>query len=251
MINLKQVFNKRLSKTLKSVIKKFIPPSFISFYRKNIKKFHGNEFLDKKMLKFINYHNGFYIEMGAHDGIINSNTYYYEKKLNWKGILIEPSNFFENLKNNRSSRNIFYKTLCVPFNFNKKILFEDIGPYSRVPELVSDNYYNWHKEKSKAVEHIYNKKNILSPKTNNLNDLLIDSKAPKLIDFFSLDVEGSELNVLKGIDFNQYNFQYLLIEITDLDKGVYVKEIINFLKEKDYILQGNLTSYDYLFKYTK
>ena len=86
---------------------------------------------------------------------------------------------------------------------------------------------------------------------NNLNDLLMESKAPKLIDFFSLDVEGSELNVLKGIDFNKYNFQYLLIEITDLDKGVYVKKIINFLKEKDYILHTNLTSYDYLFKYTK
>ena len=98
---------------MKSVIKKFLPLSLLSFYRKNIKKFHGNELLDKKMLQFINYQNGFYIEMGAHDGIINSNTYYYEKNLNWKGILIEPSNFFDNLKNNRSSRmkNI---TNCAP-----------------------------------------------------------------------------------------------------------------------------------------
>ena len=233
------------------MIKKFIPSSILSFYRKKIKKFHGNELLDKKMLKFINYQNGFYIEMGAHDGIINSNTYYFEKNLNWRGILIEPSNFFDDLKNNRSSRNIFYKTLCVPFNFNKKVSFEDFGPYSRVPELVTEDYYNWHKKKNKALEYIYKKKIISSPKMNNLNDLLMESKAPKLIDFFSLDVEGSELNVLKGIDFNKYNFQYLLIEITDLDKGVYVKKIINFLKEKDYILHTNLTSYDYLFKYTK
>ena len=84
-----------------------------------------------------------------------------------------------------------------------------------------------------------------------MNDLLINSKAPKLIDFFSLDVEGSELNVLKGIDFSQYNFKYLLIEITDFDKGIYLKKMINFLKEKNYILHANLTSYDYLFKFTK
>ena len=236
---------------MKSVIKKFLPSVLQLFYRKYIKKFNGNELLDKKMLQFINYPNGFYIEMGAHDGIINSNTYYYEKNLNWKGILIEPSSFFDNLKNNRSSRNIFYKTVCVPFNFKKEILFEDIGPYSRVPELISEDYYNWHKNKSKLVEDIYNKKNILYSKINNLNHLLIESNAPKLIDFFSLDVEGSELSVLKGIDFNKYNFKYLLIEITDINKSEYVKKVIKFLEEKSYILRANLTSYDYLFKYSK
>ena len=231
------------------MIKKFIPSFLLSFYRKKIKIFHGNELLDKKMLKYIDYRDGFYIEMGAHDGIINSNTFYFEKNLNWKGILIEPSSFFEDLKKNRSSKNHFYKTLCVPFNFEKKITFEDIGPYSRIPELVSKNYYNWHKKKSKHVEHIYKKKIFSSFKTDNLNDLLKKSKAPKLIDFFSLDVEGSELNVLKGVDFKQYNFKYLLIEITNLEKNVYTKKIINFLNEKNYKLQANLTSYDYLFKY--
>ena len=64
-------------------------------------------------------------------------------------------------------------------------------------------------------------------------------------------MEGSELNVLQGVNFSEYNFKYLLIEITDIDQGKYVKKVINFLKEKDYILQANLTSYDYLFKYTK
>ena len=133
---------------MKSAIGKFIPNFLLTFYRKNLKKFHGNELLDKKMLDYINFQNGFYIEMGAHDGIINSNTYYYEKKLNWKGVLIEPSKFFYDLKNNRSSKNFFYQTICVPFNFNKEISFEDIGPYSRVPELISEEYYKWHSDQA-------------------------------------------------------------------------------------------------------
>ena len=103
-------------------IKKLLPNLLLSFYRKNFKKYHGNELLDKKMLKYINFKNGFYIEIGAHDGIINSNTYYYEKNLNWRGILVEPSNYFENLKKNRSNRNFFYKKICVPFNFKKNII---------------------------------------------------------------------------------------------------------------------------------
>ena len=233
---------------MKNKIKYFIPNFLLTFYRKHLKKFHGNELLDKKMLDYINFENGFYIEMGAHDGLINSNSYYFEKNLNWKGILIEPSNFFDSLKKNRSKKNLFYKTICVPFNFNENIIFEDIGPYSKVRELVSPKYLKWHDYKSKEVEDIYQKK-ISSPNTNNLNEILKKSKAPKLIDFFSLDVEGSELNVLKGINFREFNFRYLLIEITDIDDGKYVKKVINFLKENDYILQANLTSYDYLFRF--
>ena len=233
---------------MKLRIKYFIPNFLLTFYRKYLKKFHGNELLDKKMLNYINFENGFYIEMGAHDGLINSNTYYFEKNLNWKGILIEPSNFFDKLNKNRSKKNLFYKTICVPFNFDKKFIFEDMGPYSKVRELASPKYLKWHDNKSKNVENIYQKK-ISSPNTNNLNEILKKSKAPKLIDFFSLDVEGSELNVLKGVDFREFNFRYLLIEITDIDNGKYVKKVIKFLKERDYTLQAKLTSYDYLFRF--
>lgn len=236
---------------MKVFLKTLIPNVLLNFYRKYLKTFHGNALLDKKMLKYINYENGFYIEMGAHNGIVNSNTYFFEKNLNWKGILIEPSNYFNDLKKNRSKSNKFYKTICVPFNLKKKISFEQIGPYSRVKELISNKYLKWHKFKSKSIENIYGKKMIKSLKTNTLNELLKKSKAPKLIDFFSLDVEGSELNVLKGIDFKKFNFTYLLIEITDLDSGKYVKKVKNFLKNKGYFLEANLTSYDYLFKYKK
>tara|TARA_Y100001958_G_C21117791_1_gene462834 strand:+ start:153 stop:863 length:711 start_codon:yes stop_codon:yes gene_type:complete len=232
-------------------IKKLLPYFLLSFYRKNLKKFHGNELLDKKMLKYINYKNGFYIEIGAHDGILNSNTYYYEKNLNWRGVLVEPSNYFKNLKKNRSKRNLFYKKICVPFKFKKKISFEQIGPYSRSNDLISSKYLKWHKTKSDEVKNIYKKTVNKNIKTSNLNDILKISKAPKLIDFFSLDVEGSELNVLKGVNFNKFNFKYLLIEITDIDKGKHLKKMFNFLKNKGYYLHDNLTSYDYLFKYNK
>jgi hypothetical protein len=45
--------------------------------------------IDKKLLKYINYKNGFYIEYGANDGVDQSNRWYYEKFKNWHGILIE------------------------------------------------------------------------------------------------------------------------------------------------------------------
>ena len=59
-------------------------------YFKKFRKFNALQEIDKKMLKYINYRNGYYIECGANDGVNQSNTWYYEKCLDWKGILIEP-----------------------------------------------------------------------------------------------------------------------------------------------------------------
>jgi hypothetical protein len=48
----------------------------------------------KKMERYLNYKNRFYIEMGANNGISQSNTMFLEKKYNWHGMLIEPSGKF-------------------------------------------------------------------------------------------------------------------------------------------------------------
>ena len=79
-------------------------------------------------------------------------------------------------------------------------------------------------------------------KAKTLNSILLDSKAPKVIDFLSIDVEGSELEILKGIDFDNFKFKYILIECRDIDI------ISNFLSKKHYTLLKQMTHHDYLFK---
>jgi len=100
--------------------------------------------------------------------------------------------------------------------------------------------------------HIETSKKFLAPFENTFNfgsraitltSLLDESKAPSLIDFISLDVEGAELEVLKGINFNKYNFKFMLIEIRDLDP------IDRFLNKKGYSLVEKFTHHDYLFKF--
>ena len=74
-----------------------------------------------------------------------------------------------------------------------------------------------------------------------LNNLLLKSKAPQKIDFLSLDVEGAEIEVLKGIDHNTYRFKFMLIECRDIDK------LENYLELLEYELIEKLTEQDYLF----
>ena len=52
-------------------------PVKIKTYFKKFKKFNGYNGLDKRMLKYINYQDGFYIECGANDGVNQSNTWYF------------------------------------------------------------------------------------------------------------------------------------------------------------------------------
>ncbi len=72
-------------------------------------------------MKYLNFKNGFYIECGANDGVNQSNTWYFEKSLNWRGILIEPNKqIFQELKKNRSSKNIFENVALVSEDFKNK-----------------------------------------------------------------------------------------------------------------------------------
>ena len=69
----------------------------IKHLRRNIYEWFGNpkysrpglNELDLKLEKYLNFKNGFFIEVGANDGYAQSNTYYLEKFLGWRGILVE------------------------------------------------------------------------------------------------------------------------------------------------------------------
>jgi hypothetical protein len=80
----------------KVVARQVLPPIVFSVLRPNrqlprpFSLFHGKDQIDKKMLKYIDYDDGYFIEIGAGDGVHLSNTYYYEKYRNWSGVLIDP-----------------------------------------------------------------------------------------------------------------------------------------------------------------
>ena len=211
-----------------SFITSFFPKKLKTFVKK-FRKFNALNQLDKKMLEFINYENGYFIECGANDGVDQSNTWYFEKILNWSGVLIEPLNKqFKELKKNRSKKNKFFNMALCSSESNNTMILED-------NDLTSSTS----KQNNKTV-----KSNTESVQSTTLTKILDEVSAPNLIDFFSLDVEGFEDQVIKGINFNKYNFKYFLIETKN-------EKVINFLFNKNYVLIKKLSYHDLLFKYDK
>lgn len=199
---------------------------------KKFRDFNGYKGLDRRMLKYINYKDGFYIECGANDGINQSNTWYFEKKLNWNGVLIEPiGEIFNELKKNRNKKNFFFNTALKSFKNEEKFITLN---YDKNDSLTTkSNSENELREKIKV-------------NASNLNELLDEIHSPREIDFFSLDVEGDEFNVLDGINFDKYSFKFILIECNQIDK------LKIFLKNFNYELLEKLSEGDdYLFRKKK
>lgn len=198
--------------------------------------------LDFKLDTIINKNNGFFIELGANDGIKQSNTAFFEFFRNWNGILIEPSkNMFELCVSNRP-RSKCYNYACVSDNFTDEEISGDFNG-----DLMSSVNGN----RLQSFEKI-------TVKTITLEKLL-DQNNIKSIDLLSLDTEGYELNILKGLNLNKYKPTFIIIEIYNYQ---YI-EILKVLEEYNYSLICNFSNYnkkeksdwdgthnDYLFMYT-
>tara|TARA_B100001123_G_scaffold448812_1_gene611474 strand:- start:1288 stop:2010 length:723 start_codon:yes stop_codon:yes gene_type:complete len=236
--------------TVKTFIKFLIPNFLLNLYYdyKNKKKaYFGHHAVDKKLRNYLDYKNGFFIELGANDGIKQSNTYYFEKNLNWNGVLIEPikKKYLSCIKN-RSKKNHFFNYACVSFDYkNKKIkmFYSDLMSIIKDEKIIKEIDTKEHALKGKKYLLPGDKIEEFWVDTITLNEILIKSNAPKIIDFLSLDVEGSEIEVLKGINFSEFNFKFIMIESRN------DQLIKNFFEIKNYFFIEKISERDLLFKY--
>lgn len=191
------------------------------------------EWIDKKILEYLNYNDGFFIEAGANDGITQSNTFLLEKEKNWKGILVEPSiSAFEKCVSERKN-SICYNCALVSNDAIKSVQGDFNG------NLMSS--VNGERLNISSIVARYGQPNnkIISVKSRTLISILDECNIDK-IDFFSLDVEGYELNVLKGLDMKKYKPIYVLIEIYEKDKS----QIMQHMKSNGYELICNLSGFN-------
>jgi len=151
---------------------------------------------------------GVFVDIGAHDGLTLSNSFYLEQ-LGWTGLAVEPiPALFEKLQKNRS---------CICVNGciaqqNGKRTFRQIEGYAEMLSGLVDEY---------DAKHLARIEREIAQHGGSYQEIEVDCfafnslmKAHGIskIDYLSIDVEGVELEVLKGIDFSQLQISVIGVE---------------------------------------
>ena len=235
---------------IKKLLKNFIPVPIWDYLRYwKFRVFYRGRFagkgLDIKLEKYLNYDDGYFVELGANDGYTESNTLYLEIKKGWRGVLIEPSpNLFLSCTRTRKRNKIFCNA-CVGMDYDKKYVDMEYANLMSISSNLDVDMGDFSQEiyLKDGREHLQpNQRNLkFGALARTLSSILDESNAPKEIDFLSLDVEGAELDVLRGVDFNNYSFKYMLIECRTIEK------LESYLLERGYQKVDKLTNTDHLF----
>ena len=166
---------------------------------------HGEDYLAWKMLRRDKKHEPYYVEVGALDGMRFSNTYTFEQ-LGWKGVCIEAHpEYYEYTKKNRPLSHVVHAACSdndadsITFHANHRGTLSAVEPLDE--SMLKDRFGNYFG----GYEPVH-----VPAKT--LTSILDEANAPRQISVLSVDVEGHEMQVLRGTDFNKYQFRLIFIE---------------------------------------
>ncbi len=155
-------------------------------------RFYSQQDEDKYIIQYLlkeKIEDGTYLEIGACDGLIYSNTKTLEEFFGFQGILIEPQpNYFKNLQRSRNNEKNELYNCAVSNSELEEVEFIGNNPEGGIVEQINTDLYkyNW---------------NSYKVKNRKMKDILKHSNF-EYIDFMIIDVEGSEMSLLESIDFS-------------------------------------------------
>ena len=201
--------------------------------KKNYFSFSGVDIIIENIFKFKK--KGIYIDVGCQHPIRNNNTFLLHKK-GWSGI---------NIDLDKDNIDLFNTSRPTDTNINVAVsdkvgevdlfFYHKKSPINTIDKKTSE----FQKAKVSSIKKI---------QTNTLNNIISSSKFnDKSFDLLSVDVEGHELNVFKGFDFDKYSPNVIVAEYLDLNvkrleiknlsiENIINSELYNYLTSKDYIL---------------
>lgn len=197
--------------------------------------------LDRRLCVYLDFRGGTFIEAGANDGLAQSNTYWFERFRGWRGLLIEavPEKAAA-CRRNRPKATVIQSALVasdavksVRINTADLMAYVEGGFSDPAQENIHLGYAKEHYDPATIAQ--------IEVPARTLSSIL-DEQRMNRIDLFSLDVEGFEAEVLKGLDLSRHRPRYILVETKQIDHimailgGVY--ERASLLSHHDHLLRS-------------
>lgn len=166
---------------------------------------------------------GKFLDVGANDGITESNTYCLEKDFGWSGICIEGNQELAKICSYNRPNSIVSCSLV--WSSEEYVNFVEPKNGKNLLSRIDNIAWNKGYFVDDFVDPITSKR-----KTTTIKNIL--GAGDHYFDYFSLDVEGAELEALKGIDWNTTRFGFMTIEYGN--RQHYKNFIISFLQKVGY-----------------
>ena len=170
---------------------------------------HG---MDRVLERHLPGEGGFFVEAGAYDGFIQSNTYWFERFRGWRGVLVEPvPHLYARCVRQRPAARVFNCALVPPgeegpvrmsYGGLMSVVHGADGAGAAAEHARAGDMHGW--DDSYEIE--------VPGRT--LTSLLEEAGARE-IDLLSLDVEGFEASALRGLDLDRFAPRFLLVEMGD------------------------------------
>lgn len=203
-------------------------------------KFYGNAELDRKLLPFLEkIRYGVFLEAGANNGVSQSNTLYLEKNLGWTGVLVEPvPRLAREARLNRTAR-VVNAALVGPDYKGRSVKITCCNLMSVTHGSLPPDVMARHIADGEAVQEVTAQEKKVAART--LRDVLTQQEA-STINLLVLDIEGNELEALRGYPFEIRVPDWIMIEVK------YNREAIHAFLRRYCDFVTSLTEQDDLFK---
>jgi FkbM family methyltransferase len=187
-----------------------------------------DKFLETNIFK--GYKNGFYVDVGAHDGVSINNTLYFEKNNNWTGINIEPiKTVFDRLVSNRPNN---INLNCAVCNNDGETEFLCNVGYTEMISGIKDNFDIRHLMRLEFENKHYGSTTELIKVNTKKLETIFDENNVSHINYLSIDVEGAEFDVIKSINFDKVFIDVIGFENNYNDVSI---PIVKYLENKGFI----------------